>query len=299
MTEGIRGRLRGLVDPRPRPSAERPATLANARRNATARRDRARRWRGARDALWAALAPLVDPGARVVVVGAGHCDDLPLTRLAARAGQLDLIDLDPASSRAAIRAEPRALRARLRALEGDASGGEADRAVAAARAGTLAPVAARAAAAPLGEGGYAVVVGDLLYSQLLYPGLVDAGVADDLLVRVLETHGPPLTEAVVARLHASAPGGLALHVHDPVAWWEGHEQPFTLREVLDLAARDPDDALALLASGHGPTGTDPRVALAALGLAPDATAIWHWPFAAGVDYLVCATGLRLPRAAGA
>jgi hypothetical protein len=88
-------------------------------------------------------------------------------------------------------------------------------------------------------------------------------------------------------------------VHDPVAWWLGHEQPFTLADVLARAARDPDEALALVATGHGPTGTDPRGALAALGIAPASTAIWHWPFTIGVDYLVCATGVELPPPSGA
>ena len=93
---------------------------------------------------------------------------------------------------------------------------------------------------------------------------------------------------MVARLHASAP--LVVHVHDPLAWWDGHEQPVSLEEILDLAESDgPEAALALAARGSGPHESDPRAALAALGLTPTATALWHWPFTDGVDYLACAT----------
>jgi hypothetical protein len=61
-------------------------------------------------------------------------------------------------------------------------------------------------------------------------------------------------------------------------------------EILVLAAAEgPDAALALIARGEGPHVSDPRAALTALGLHPTATALWRWPFAAGVDYLTCAT----------
>ena len=48
-------------------------------------------------------------------------------------------------------------------------------------------------------------------------------------------------------------------------------------------------ALTLVARGVGPHESDPRAALADLGLSPTATALWRWPFAPGVDYLACAT----------
>ncbi len=101
-------------------------------------------------------------------------------------------------------------------------------------------------------------------------------------------HAPALTRAVVARLHASAPR--VVHVHDPIAWWDGHEQPVALEEILAVAGHDgPEAALALAARGVGPRESDPRAALADLGLSPAATALWRWPFAPGVDYLACAT----------
>jgi hypothetical protein len=132
------------------------------------------------------------------------------------------------------------------------------------------------------------VIGDLFYSQLLYPALRDLGVDGERIDATIAAHAPPLTRAAVERLHSSAP--LVVHVHDPLAWWDGHEQPVSLAEILALAETNgPDAALALAAQGSGPYESDPRAALAALGLSPAATALWRWPFAASVDYLACAT----------
>lgn len=51
-----------------------------------------------RDALWQLLDPLLSPTARVAVLGAGNGDDLPLDRIAARARDVSLIDLDGAAT---------------------------------------------------------------------------------------------------------------------------------------------------------------------------------------------------------
>ena len=56
--------------------------------------------------------------------------------------------------------------------------------------------------------------------------------------------------------------------------------------MLAAADRSVDEALELIASGLRPIGTDPRPALAGRIVE---TALWRWPFAAGVDYLVCAS----------
>ena len=67
----------------------------------------------------------------------------------------------------------------------------------------------------------------------------------------------------------------------------------SLEAILDLAEGDGlEAALALVARGNGPKESDPRAALADLGLAPAATALWRWPFTEGVDYLACATLAR-------
>jgi hypothetical protein len=265
-----------------------PATAANVRRNASGRADRSIRWVAARDALWAVLDPLVRPGAAVAVVGAGNCDDLPLTRLAERAGHVDLMDLDVSAPAAAIGREPRELQVKLRAVATDVTGGLADRIVRAVAAGRMAPVPVQDWA-PLGTAPYDVVVGDLFYTQLLYPGLLDAGVAEERIAIALRTYGAALTGLAVSRLQATARGGVVVHVDDPVAWWDGHDQPFTPDQVLAAAARGADDALRLIETGNRPIGADPRDALAALGVPVRRTAFWVWRFAPRVDYLVCAS----------
>ena len=77
-----------------------PCRVANASRNAEAGFGRRRRWGPARDALWDFVGPLIEDGARVAIVGAGNGDDLPLRRIARRAGTVTLIDLDPLAAQA-------------------------------------------------------------------------------------------------------------------------------------------------------------------------------------------------------
>lgn len=86
-----------------------------------------RRWEPARDALWDFVGPHLADGARVVVLGAGNGDDLPLRRIARRAGSLTLVDLDAKAARSARRRLPWPLRRRVRIFEHDVTGGVADR----------------------------------------------------------------------------------------------------------------------------------------------------------------------------
>jgi len=293
-----------------------PCRVANASRNAEAEFERRRRWRPARDALWDFVGPWIQDGARVAIVGAGNGDDLPLRRIARRAETVTLIDLDPLAARRARQRLGRGERAKVDVIGHDVTEGNADAIVFAAltaddateaaapsvdcTAGDVERGAAEAADLPHlaaesgGEGRplpgapYDLIVGDLFYSQLLYPALVDLGVDPDRRSEALVRHAPPLTRAVVARLHTSAPH--VVHVHDPIAWWDGHEQPVALEEVLAAATSvGPEAALALAARGVGPYESDPRSALADLGFSPTATALWRWPFAPGVDYLARAT----------
>jgi len=68
-----------------------------------------------------------------------------------------------------------------------------------------------------------------------------------------------------------------------------HEGSASVSEISAAVGMDgPDDALALAARGDRAQESDPRAALAGLGLHPTATALWRWPFAPGVDYLACA-----------
>jgi hypothetical protein len=273
---------------------DRPAAEANAARNAHRRPGRRARWAPVRDALWAVLEERIPPGARVAVVGAGNGDDLPLARIAAAAGSVTLLDVDP---RTAGRARGRVrigLRRRIRVVEHDATLGAADRAVREATrpAAPDAPVP-DGPATPLPGGAYDVVVGDLLYSQLLYPALLDAGVPAARRRETIRRHGAALTRGVVGRLHASAP--VVVHVHDPACWGNGYAQPEALADVLAAAQeRGTGAALELLARTKGPREADPRPALAALGVPTIETRVWRWPFVEGVDYAVVATVAGTP-----
>jgi hypothetical protein len=266
-----------------------PCRVANVSRNAEAGFGRRRRWGSARDALWDFVGPLIEGGSRVAIIGAGNGDDLPLRRIARRAGSVTLIDLDPLAARRARQRLGRTERAKVDVIGHDVTEGDADAMVLTTLTGEgTDPVSATVGERPLPGAPYDLVVGDLFYSQLLYPALVDLGVDPDRRAEALVRYAPPLTRAVVARLHASAPR--VVHVHDPIAWWDGHEQPVALGEILATAVGlGPEAALDLATRGIGPYESDPRAALADLGLAPTATALWRWPFAPGVDYLVCAT----------
>jgi hypothetical protein len=266
-----------------------PARVANASRNAGAELDRHRRWAPARDALWDFLAPWLDEGARVAIVGAGNGDDLPLRRIARRTGEVVLIDIDPPAAHGAQRRLRRAERRKVTVIGHDITGGSADRIALTALRGSATRSRLDAPPSdPLPGAPYDLVIGDLLYSQLLYPALLDLGVDAEHRAATLERHAPDLTRAAVARLHASAPR--VVHLHDPLAWWDGNGQTVALDEILAIAGTDgPEVALSVAARGLGPQESDPRAALADLDLSPAATALWRWPFSAGVDYLVCAT----------
>jgi hypothetical protein len=268
-----------------------PASRANAQRNAKGTDARLQRWTPARDALWALLERYAEEGATVAVAGAGNCHDLPLRRLAERAGRVDLIDLDPRAARGARGRLPAPLRGRVEVLREDVTGGVADELVNAAAAGDL-PAAREAPATPLGAGDYDVVVGDLLYSQLLYPALRDTSLARERVGVVLARIDRPLVASVVRRLHLSAPRGVVVHVHDPLGWWVDHAQPVTLEEILAAAAVDVAAAHELVARGHGPIACDPLAISLAAGIEPLETVYWRWPFQEGVDYLARGTVTR-------
>lgn len=263
-----------------------PATIANTSRNARAESDRHGRWAPARAALWNLLDPLLATGARIAVLGAGNGDDLPLGWIADRARELTLIDVDVHAARGARRRQARRLRGRIDVVQHDVTGGAADRiAIAAAR--DEPSRAQEIAESALPGAPYDLVIGDLLYSQLLSPALSDLGIPADRAGALVARHSPALTRGVVVRLHRSATR--VLHIHDPIAWWPGHPQPVARDDLFTVAALDPEAALRLAARGIGPHHSDPRIALMALAVPIQATAVWRWPFDVEVDYLVCAT----------
>jgi hypothetical protein len=266
----------------------RPATAANRARNALGGgSDRADRWMFARDAAWRLLEGRVSWDARVAVLGAGNGHDLPLGRLAAMAGEVDLFDIDLPALRRARRACAPEVRQRIRVRRCDVTAGAADRIAYAVSVGRQ-PRRASVPLTSIGEGGYDVVIGDLLYSQLLYPALLDGGVPPNKTAAALAAHGPALTDIVVARMHASAAdGGQIIHLHDMVGWWEDHAQPVSLEAI--LAEERLEDAFALMSSCRQPVGTDPRASALRLGAPLLETVLWEWPFAPDARYLVCAT----------
>jgi hypothetical protein len=265
-----------------------PASKANIARNARAQIGRHARWAPVREAVWELIEPLLGHRARVAIVGAGNGDSVPIERIAAAAGEVALIDLDGSAIRTARRGQARRLRRRIDVVEHDVTCGAAD-AIAAAAANAAVPDAPTIVERPLPGAPYDLVIGDLLYSQLLYPALVDLEVPDGRAAAFLDRYGPMLTRSVVSRLHVSAREGRVLHIHDPLAWWPGHPQPVSLELILAIAAHDPAAALSLAARGRGPHHSDPRPALRALSIPIATTTLWRWPFAADVDYLACAT----------
>ena len=281
-----------------------PASTANIARNARAEIGRHRRWAPARHVLWRTLRPYLPAGARVAILGAGNGDTIPLDRIAERAGEVALIDLDEPAIRAARRRQPRRQRRRITTITHEITNGAADAiAAAAANPGVPDPPAVPEAPlpeaprpqtplpqAPLPGAPYDLVIGDLLYSQLLYPALIDLGIPAARTRAFVGRYAPVLTPSDRRAARDLSPDAApSLHIHDPIAWWPGHPQPVTPDLILKLSDSDPEAALTLAARGTGPHHSDPRAALRALSIPIHATAIWRWPFAPSVDYLACAT----------
>jgi hypothetical protein len=154
------------------------ARAANRARNSLATPDRRDRWRTVRDRLWNVLDPHMASDARGAIIGAGNADDIPLTRILTRARRVDLSDLDQVATKRALYRESPRLRARARVIREDVTGGAADAIVPGARR-TGPPRTTRALDAPIGGGEYDMVIGDLFYSQLLYPALLDRGLSGE------------------------------------------------------------------------------------------------------------------------
>jgi hypothetical protein len=265
-----------------------PVANANIARNARAESGRHLRWAPARDEVWKLIDPLLRDGSRVSIVGAGNGDSVPIGRIADRVGELALIDLDGSTLRAARRRQPRPRRRRIELIEHEVTCGAADAIVTAAVNGQV-PDAPVIPEGPLPGAPYDLVIGDLFYSQLMYPALVDLDVPAARTAAFLDRYGPMLTRSVVSRLQVSALTGRVVHIHDPLAWWLGHAQPVTLELILATAVHNLSAALSLVAHGKGPHHSDPRRAIRSLPIPISDTELWRWPFAPGVDYLACAT----------
>jgi hypothetical protein len=259
------------------------AQVANATNNAQWQELRLERWSSVRDALWQVIAPVLDFDARVALVGAGSCDDLPLARILDRAGHVDLIDFDTTSTQRAVARLDDLQRARCRIIEDDVTAGAADVVLRAARGDAPMPNSLELPYGALGSGDYDLVVGDMLYSQLLHPGLMALKLESAQQLAIMGRYDNPLTTALVTRLQSSlAPGGHAVHVHDVACWSSGHPQPVELADAL----LDPITNWPLLRRHDN---CDPHLALERLRVPVVAASWWEWPFEPNKRFIVRAT----------
>jgi hypothetical protein len=262
-----------------------PSRAANARNNAQYQRLRLQRWADVRDQLWTVLEPLVHLGARVAIVGGGSCDDVPIRRVVGAGARVDLVDLDPAAAARGRRRVSWHARRAVRTIALDVTDGCADDVIHAVREQRPAPRIVPPTG-PLGAGGYDLVVGDMLYTQLLHAGLISLGVFGDRQQELMRRYDPPLTRALVHRVQASlAPGGHAVHIHDLACWSTAHTQPMSLTRAL----RDPESSWRALARHDA---CDPALVLDALRIPVRATAWWEWPFEPNKQFLVRAVVAR-------
>jgi hypothetical protein len=228
----------------------------------------------------------------VAVVGGGSCDDVPLDRILGRAASVDLVDFDASSTARALARLDAQQRARARVVEVDVTAGCADDVLRAVRDDGDLPEALALRYDALGDGGYDLVIGDMLYTQLLHAGLIALGVLGARQRELMQRYDPPLTNALVQRIQASlAPGGHAVHVHDVACWADGHEQPVTLEE----AVADPFWSFPMLRRHDG---CDPHLVLGRIGADIRDSAWWPWPFEPKKHFLVRASVARAGVGAG-
>jgi hypothetical protein len=262
------------------------ARSANARNNAMYQELRFERWAGVRDALWRLVDPLLGEGGRVAIIGGGSCDDVPLARILERAAIVDLVDFDSSSTDRALTRLADGSRARVRVLEEDVTGGCADMILRAVRDQAELPGSLPLPYGALGEGEYDVVIGDMLYTQLLHAGLSALGVFGERQHELLRRYDPHLTKALVRRIQASlASEGHAVHVHDVACWASDHAQPMELEQAL----ADPFWAFPQLLRHDN---CDPHLALGRMRADVRDSAWWEWPFEPNKRFLVRATVAR-------
>ncbi len=265
---------------------------ANASNNAMHQDLRFERWATVRDELWKLVDPLLADGARVALVGGGSCDDVPLARILERAAHVDLVDFDTSSTSRALGRVDDEERDRIDVVEHDVTGGSADQILRAIRDDAPLPEALPLSYDALGSGGYDLVIGDMLYTQLLHAGLIALGVFGERQHELMRRYDPPLVNALVQRIQASlAPGGHAIHVHDVACWAAGHDQPMEFEDAL----ADPFWNWTKLLRHDD---CDPHLVLGRIGADVLESAWWGWPFEPNKQFLVRATVARAGVAAG-
>lgn len=256
------------------------AARANTRNNRRRADGRRHAWTGVRDALWGLVDDFVAPGARVLLVGAGNADDLPLTRIAARAAEVVLVDVDADACHDAVRRTQRLRHDMVRVVHEDVTEGLAD-AVLVAAAGGCSPsrMVGGGSVRPVAGGGFDLAIGGLLYTQLLQAGLAELRLPALQERSIMERWEPVLTAALVRRLHASVSGGRVAHIHDLACWSPAHEQEVTLEWVLE-------DPMRRARKLRRQDTSDPMRAVAHSGLVIERSAWWTWPASSVHRYLV-------------
>lgn len=235
--------------------------------------------RQSRDA-WARYAPhrarvtaivmnLLPAGGRLCVLGAGNLNDLDLPQVLARAGAIELVDIDTDAMEAALRRQSLDDDDRVRLREGDLSG----------LLGELPPA-----------GAFDVVLSAGVLTQLLQ-SVVDAALDPETSVAVtLQMRDRHLAE--LTRL--TRPGGHAVLVTDTVPTSTAPH----LRNV------DPDQLepamAALVAGGNFFTGTNPYRIVAVLEEDTHATDVvlhdpWLWAVTPDRHHLTYAVTWRPPQ----
>lgn len=268
------------------------ALAANATNNRAHQGRRLERWREVRNSLWHLVDPLVEAGARVAIAGAGSADDVPLRRIVARAGHVTLFDFDAGSTARATSQLDRGQRALVDVVVDDVTAGSADLILTAARDGAPLPHELPLSRGRLGTGGFDLVIGDMLYTQLLHAGMLALGLDRARQAELMHRYDPHLVTALVHRLQASAaPGGRVVHVHDVACWASDHAQPVTLDEALE-------DPLRSFPKLRRHDACDPHLALRRIGASIVGSAWWRWPFEPDKEFLVRATVARGDVAAG-
>ncbi|MBC7645298.1 MAG: class I SAM-dependent methyltransferase [Thermoleophilia bacterium] len=256
------------------------ALSANTSNNAQYQNLRLKRWAGVRDELWQLIAPYLEADARVLIVGAGNGDDLPLRRIAARTRELVLADIDRAAAERAQQRLARRMRSRVTFQDEDMTAGGAQAIVTALTGGAAAPATLELPDGVIAGGGFDLVLGDMLYTQLLQPALIKLQLTASDRTKYMRRYDPQLTTSLVQRLQRStSASGVAIHVHDLACWSATHTQPMPLDEALLNA----DTNWARLMRHDA---CDPQLTLERLAVRTIDRAWWRWPFEPNKQFLV-------------